>query len=249
MSTTRTKPHKARILLVAAEPQIQRLLKSIFAAAGYEASFAAEGEAAIGTHGAFRPELVLLDLDPFPLSGHHTILEIRRCSDVPIIALSSKRTEGDLVAALDLGADDYVEKPFRASELLARIRSALRRTLKVKGEKALYQRGTLLIDVVDHSIVRDGVPIKLTPTEFAILSLLVRSSGRVVRYQQLLEALGAGRHCRNKQWLRTSIWSLRRKIEDDSTNPKIVLTEERIGYRLARGPRHAATKSASSAAP
>jgi two-component system KDP operon response regulator KdpE len=243
MSTTHAKAHKARILVVAAEPQIQKLLKSMFAASGYEASFEAEGEAAIRAQAAFRPELVVLDVDLSELQGRDTMLGIRRHSDVPVIALSSRHKEGDLVAALDLGADDFIEMPFRASELLARIRSALRRSLTAAGEKALHQCGSLLIDVVNHSVVRDGAPIKLAPAEFAILSLLVRNFGRGVPYQQLLEALSAAHCCRNRHGLHTFIWSLRRKIEDDPGNPKIVLTEERIGYRLARGPRRPASKS------
>lgn len=246
MSATRTKADKGCILVVAAEPQIQKLLKSIFAAGGYETCFAAEGLDAIRAQTAFCPDLVVLDLDLPDVSGHNIILEIRRCSDIPVIALSSWRKEGDLVAALDLGADDYIEKPFRSSELLARIRSALRRSLKAKGEKASYQCGALLMDIIDHSVVRDGAPIKLTPTEFAILSLLVRKSGHVVPYREFFEFLSAEHYCANKQGLRTCIWSLRQKIEDDPNYPKILLTEERIGYRLARGPGHAA-KSASNA--
>jgi two-component system KDP operon response regulator KdpE len=229
MSTTHTKAPKARILVVAAEPQIQRLLKSIFAASGYEASFAAEGEAAIRAQAAFRPELVVLDLDLSEMRGRDAMLAIRSHSDVPVIALSSRRKEGDVVTALDLGADDFVEMPFRASELLARIRAALRRSLTAKGEKALFHCGSLLIDIVDHSIVRDGAPIKVTPAEFAVLSLLVRSSGRVVSHQKLLEALSAAHCCRNRHGLHTCIWGLRRKIEDEPDNPKIVLTEQRIG--------------------
>jgi two-component system KDP operon response regulator KdpE len=243
MSTTHAKAHKARILVVAAEPQIQKLLKSMFAASGYKASFAAEGEGAIRAQAAFRPELVVFDLDLSDMRGRETMLAIRRDSDVPVIALSSSHKEGDVVTALDLGADDFIEMPFRASELLARIRAALRRTLAAKGEKALLHCGSLLIDIVDHSITRDGVPIKLAPAEFAILSLLVRNSGRVVPHQQLLEALSAAHCCRNRHGLHTCIWSLRRKIEDDPGNPKIVLMEQRIGYRLARGPRRPASIS------
>jgi two-component system KDP operon response regulator KdpE len=159
MSTTQAKAHKARILVVAADLQIQKLLKSIFAAGGYEASFAAEGEAAVRAQAAFRPELVVLDVDLSEFRGRDTMLGLRRHSDVPVIALSNRHKEGDVVNALDLGADDFIEMPFRASELLARIRAALRRTLTAKGEKALYQCGSLLIDIVDHRIVRDGAPI------------------------------------------------------------------------------------------
>jgi len=174
------KPHKARIVVVAAEPQIQKLLKSILAADGYPAFFAAEAAVAIQAQAALRAELIVLDLDRSDPRGQEGIVEIRRGSDVPVIALSGRRAEADLVAALDLGADDYVEKPFRAGELLARIRSLLRRSLKARGEAAAYRCGDLDVDILDHSVTRGGEPIRLTPTEFEILALLVRGAGRVV---------------------------------------------------------------------
>jgi two-component system KDP operon response regulator KdpE len=233
---TRTKAYRARILVVAAEPQIQKLLKSILTATGYATFFTEDVAAAIPAYTEFHPHLVVLDLDLSNLGGHDAILEIRRWSDVPVIALSGRQPEAYLVAAFDRGADDYVEKPFRVSELLARIRSLLRRDLKTKGEKALYHCGTLLIDILDPSVRRDGELVRLRPTEFEILSLLVRNSGRVVSYQRFLESPSGGAYCRNKAALRTSVWSLRQKIEDDPNNPKIILTAERIGYRLARSP-------------
>jgi two-component system KDP operon response regulator KdpE len=223
------------LLSTQAEPQIQRLLGSIFKAAGYETYFATDGAAAIPAQTVFCPDVAVLDLDLPGSSRHNTIVEIRRCSDVPVIALSRWPKEGDLVAALDLGADDYIAIPFRSSELLARIRSALRRGVKAKGENALYQRGALLIDIIGRSVMRDGVPIKLEPAELAILSLLVRGSGRVVPHRQFLELLSAEGYSATKASLRTRIWGVRQKIEDDPNNPKILLTEDRIGYRLARG--------------
>jgi two-component system, OmpR family, KDP operon response regulator KdpE len=234
MSTTRPKACKARILVVAREPQIQKLLKSIFTAIGYAAFFAEEVAAALPAYTEFRPDLVVLDLDLSDLGDRDPILEIRRRSDVPLVALSSRQTEVYLVAAFDRGADDYVEKPFRVGELLARIRSLLRRDLKTKGQEALYHCGTLDIDVLDHSVRRGGELVRLKPSEFEILSLLVRNSGRVVSYQRFLKSPSGGADCRSKQALRTSVCSLRQKIEDDPSNPKIILTVERIGYRLAR---------------
>jgi DNA-binding NarL/FixJ family response regulator len=122
-------------------------------------------------------------LDLSDLGGHDPILEIRRCSDVPVIALSGRQPEAYLVAAFDHGADDYVEKPFRVSELLAPIRSLLRRGIKAKAEESVYHCGTLIIDIVERRVTRGSEPIRLAPTEFEILSLLVHNSGRVVPYQ------------------------------------------------------------------
>lgn len=117
---------------------------------------------------------------------------------------------------------------------LARIRSVLRRGLKAKGEEAAYHCGALEIDILDHSVTRGGEPIRLTPTEFEILSLLVRNAGRVVSYRRFLESPSGEHHCRNRQALRAAIWGLRQKIEDDPHNPRIVMTEERFGYRLVK---------------
>jgi two-component system KDP operon response regulator KdpE len=181
---------------------------------------------------------VILDLDPSDMSGHDAILEIRRLSDIPMIVISGQHREADLVAALDLGADDYVEKPFRAGELLARVRAALRRGFKAHGEQAVYHRGSLRIDILDHSVMRGSKRIALSPTEFEILSLLVRGAGRVVTYQRIYDFLSGAGRCQNKQALRASIWSLRQKIEARPGDPKIVLTEDRIGYRIA-GPSRA----------
>jgi two-component system KDP operon response regulator KdpE len=233
---TRIKAQKARIFVVTDEPQIEKLLKSILTASGYRVFFVSEAAAAIPTHIPLHPELLILDLGLSDLSGHATIPAIRRCSDVPMIVLSGQHREADLVAALDLGADDYLEKPVRTSELLARMRSLLRRSLKAHGETANYHCGALDIDILDHRVTRDGEPIRLTPTEFEILALLVRSSGRVVPYQRFFESPSDVRHCRNKQALRSYIWGLRQKIEQTPENPRIVLTEEGIGYRIANDP-------------
>jgi two-component system, OmpR family, KDP operon response regulator KdpE len=232
---TRTKGNKARILVVTAEQQIQRLLKSILTDNGYQAFFAAEAAAAARAYAGANPELAILDVGSSDLSSGGKIPEIRHGSDIPVIVLG-QRGEAALVAALDLGADDYVEKPLRASELLARIRSVLRRRLKAHGQEAVYRRGALVVDILDRSVARNGEPIRLTPAEFEILALLVRNSGHVVPYQRFVDSLSGAKHRRSRQALRASIWSLRRKIEETPENPTIVLTEGRVGYRLADDP-------------
>jgi two-component system, OmpR family, KDP operon response regulator KdpE len=238
---SRMRARKARILVVSVESQIQKLLRSILSTDGYSVSFAADAAAAIGALPALPPELVLLDLNQADETAHGAILEIRRNSDLPLIVLSYRQREADLVAVLDLGADDYVEKPFRAGELLARIRSLIRRSLKAHSEEATYHRGDLLINVLNHSVTRGGEPVKLTPTEFEILTLLVRSAGRIVPYRRFLEPATGGSYRKSKQALRSSIWGLRQKIEETPNDPRIVLTEERIGYRIGYGPARTAT--------
>jgi two-component system KDP operon response regulator KdpE len=232
--STYTKARKDRILVIAIEPQTQRLLNSIFGASGYQVLLAVDVSTAIQMHAAHPPQLVVLDLDLRDLSGRDAIIETRRWLDVPVVALSGLHAEADLIAALDLGADDYVEKPFRTGELLARVRSVLRRGLKAKGEQAAYQFGTLEVDILAHVVKRRGEPIKLAPTEFEILALLVRNVGRVVPYQRFLEPQNGRRCCANKQALLTTIWALRQKIEDDPHDPRIVVNEEGFGYRLVK---------------
>jgi two-component system KDP operon response regulator KdpE len=240
---THTKARNARILVVTGDPQIQKLLKSILTVDHYQALLAANVASAIQTQAPFYTELVILDLDATELRADQAIIQIRRYQDAPMIVLSDQHREADVVAALDLGADDYIEKPFRSSELLARVRSVLRRSLAAHGETAVYHCGALDVDIVAHGVTRSGEPIRLTPTEFEILSLLVRNRGRVVPYNRFLALQDVVRHCTNKQALRTFIWSLRQKIEDTPQTPRMVLTEKGIGYRLARSLQPAITHS------
>ena len=237
--STHTKARKDRILVIAIEPQTQRLLNSIFGASGYQVLLAVDVSTAIQMHAAHPPQLVVLDLDLRELSGRDAIIETRRWLDVPVVALSSLHAEADLIAALDLGADDYVEKPFRAGELLARIRAVIRRGIKAKGEQAVYEFGALEVDILAHAVTRRGRPIKLAPTEFEILALLVRNVGRLVPYQRFLEPQNGRPFCANKQALLTAMWALRQKIEDDPHNPRIVVNEEGFGYRLVKAPARA----------
>ena len=229
----RAKAPKDPILVVAAEPEIQKLLKSIFEANGYQVLLAVDVATAIQMH-AHHPQLVVLDLDVS--SGGDAITEIRRFSDVPVVALSGRRAEADLVAALNLGADDYIEKPFRTGELLARVRSVLRRGFRGRGEEAAYRFGPLEINILDHVVRRYGEPIRLAPTTFEILSLLVRNMGRLVPYQQFIDPPSCKYCCANKRALHSAIRGLREKIEDDPDNPRMIMNEEGFGYRLVRPP-------------
>lgn len=202
---TRTKADKGVVLVVAAEPQVEKLLRSILKADGYQARVAVDAKAAIQMQTTHCPQLIVLDLDASEPSARNIIIEVRHLSDVPLIVLSSHDREADVVMALDFGADDYVVRPFRTSELLARIRSLLRRGVKARGEEAVYHCGDLRVDILDHSVMRHSEPIRLTPTEFKILAILVRSRGRVVSYNAFLQSAGLMRHCKHKETLRTFI--------------------------------------------
>ena len=175
---TRTKSGEATILVLTEEPQIQRLLKSVLAVSGYESVFVTNTASALRAIDEGDPQLVLLDLAD--ARCHNLIVEIRQHTDVPLIVLSDQQRESDLVAAFDLGAGDYVLKPFRPNDLMARTRSVLRRGMRARGEHAIYHRGGLAVDIISHSVTRAGKPIRLAPAEFGILSLLVRNCGRIV---------------------------------------------------------------------
>jgi len=229
----RAKAIKDGILVAADDRQLQRLLKSIFEANGYQVLLAVDAATAIQMH-AHHPQLVVLDLDVS--SGGDRITEIRRFSDVPIVALSSRPAEADLVAALDLGADDYIEKPFRTGELLARVRSVLRRGFRGRGEEVVYRFGPLEVNILDHVVRRYGEPIRLAPTTFEILSLLIRNMGRLVPYQQFIDPPNGKYCCANKRALHSAMRMLREKIEDDPDNPRMIMNEEGFGYRLAKPP-------------
>ena len=227
----RAKTPKDPILVVAAEPQIQMLLKSRLEANGYQVLLAVDVATAIKMH-AHHPQLVVLDLDL--MNGSGAIDEMRRFPDVPIIALSSRRTEAALVAALDLGADDYIEKPLRMGEMLARVRSVLRRGFRGRGEEAVFRFGPLEVNILDHVVRRYGEPIRLASTTFEILSLLVRNMGRLVPYQQFIHPPSGKYCCANKRALITAMCALRKAIEDDPNNPILIKNELGLGYRLIK---------------
>lgn len=158
---------------------------------------------------------------------------MRAWSDVPIVVLSAREREGEKVAALDLGADDFVNKPFGVGELMARLRAALRHRMQRSGEVPVVRIGELEVDVAHRRVTRDGQELKLTRREFDLLSVLARHAGKVVTHKQLLHAAWGPAHEQDTQYLRTYVGQLRQKIEPDPSDPSVVLTEPGIGYRLA----------------
>jgi two-component system, OmpR family, KDP operon response regulator KdpE len=223
----------ARVLVVDDEPQIQRFLRPGLTAAGYEVVSAATGTDAIRLLAVASPDVVVLDLGLPDMDGKDLIANIREWSETPIIVLSARDRESEKIAALDLGANDYVHKPFGIGELLARIRTVLRQRRKSEGETVVYRSGGLIIDTLAHTISRNGQPVRLTPKEFEVLSMLARSPGRVVTHRQILDAVWGPAHVEDTQYLRVFVGRLRQKIEDDPTEPKIIQTEPGIGYRIA----------------
>jgi two-component system KDP operon response regulator KdpE len=224
-----------RILLVDDEVAIQRAVAPLLRARGYEVSVAGTGAEALKVIAEQKPDLIVLDLGLPDLEGTEVCRRVRLESQVPIVVLSARGAESDKVNALDLGADDYVTKPFGPEELLARIRAALRRAgaedePEAKGHLRV---GDLTIDYDRHRVVRNDTEIRLTPKEFELLSLLARNHDRVLTHRAILKEIWGANATEQPEHLWTLVAQLRKKIEPDSTNPRYLLSEPWVGYRFS----------------
>lgn len=223
----------SRILVVDDEPQIQRFLKPSLAAAGYDVIEAATGAEALKAVATQAPDLVILDLGLPDMDGKEVIASLRGWSDIPIVILSARDRESEKIAALDLGADDYVEKPFGIGELTARIRSALRHRGRSEAVPTIMEVDGLTIDPIRRLVSRGTETIRLTPKEYDLLLHLSRHAGRVVTHRTLLTSVWGPAHADDLHYLRVFIGQLRQKIERDPAQPRIVRTEPGVGYRMA----------------
>lgn len=221
----------SNILTIDDEPAIQRLLSAILQRDGHSAIAASNAREALSKLGQGGIDAVLLDLGLPDRDGIELIGAIRAISPAPIIVVTARSDIEEKVAALDLGADDYVTKPFDGDELLARLRSALRRTGKSTDET--LQRGAITIDRARHAVSVRGAPVSLTPKEFAILEMLTQAGGRVLTHAAILEQVWGKAHLDDVDYLRVAIRALRLKIEEDPANPRLIRNEPAIGYRLA----------------
>jgi two-component system KDP operon response regulator KdpE len=222
-----------RVLVVDDEPQILRVLRPALTACGYEVLEAGTGRDALRMIAASAPDVVVLDLGLPDRDGKDVLREARSFSKVPIIILSARDREAEKIAALDLGADDYVEKPFGIGELMARLRAALRHTAQVGEELTRIEREGLCIDLVKRSVTKNGAALKLTPKQYDLLTMLARHAGRLLTHSQILTAVWGPAHHNDTQYLRVFVGQLRAKIEDDPSSPRLILTEPGAGYRFA----------------
>ena len=232
--------HCDKIMIVEDDAGIRHYLQSTLSNAGYDTVAVGDGRSALALAASHCPDCVLLDLGLPDMDGIGIIQSIRKWSSVPIIVISARMTEDDKAGALDLGADDYLTKPFGTVELLARIRTALRHTRKACGGEELregqYIVGDLVIDYNKHRAYLGGEDAGLTPSEFKILALLGRYAGRVLTYQQMLRELwGPAANPRDNKLLRVHMANLRRKLEPNPEEPRYLFTEVGVGYRLAEG--------------
>lgn len=223
-----------RILVVDDDPQIQRFLKPSLSAAAYDVIAAVGGAEALRAAATQAPDVILLDLGLPDMDGKDVIAELRKWTKVPIVVLSARDRESEKIAALDLGADDYINKPFGIGELMARLRTALRHSSKSAGEISRVVSGDLVVDIAAHSVTRAGKPVKLTPKEFELLAILARNAERVVTHRQILTAVWGPAHTEDLQYLRVFIGQLRQKLKGAPDEPELIQTEAGIGYRLVQ---------------
>jgi two-component system KDP operon response regulator KdpE len=221
-----------RILVVDDEPQIQRFLRPALIAAGFDVETAGTAAEAKRLAATRAPDLIVLDLGLPDGDGKTVIEAVRAFSAVPIIVLSARDQEIEKIAALDLGANDYVEKPFGIGELLARIRVALRQAEPREAVSAPRQFGNLQLDLEFRRVLRDGQPVHLTPKEYDLFALLAAHANKVVTHHQALTRLWGPAHHDDVQYLRVVIAQLRAKLEADAAKPRHLLNEAGIGYRL-----------------
>lgn len=220
-----------RILIIDDEPPIRRFLRTSLAAQGYRVFEAEDGTIALHAIKSNPVDVVVLDLGLPDLNGFDIIAKLRDGgSAVPIIVLSSRTDEAGKVKALDLGADDYVTKPFGVDELLARIRAALRHRLQQQGEKPIFKSGDLAVDLVRRIVTVAGQEVKLSPREYELLRLLIAHAGKVLTHKFLLHEVWGGDG--DVQYLRIYIRALRQKIEANPERPQYIITEQGVGYRL-----------------
>jgi two-component system KDP operon response regulator KdpE len=224
---------KIKILIVDDEPQILRALRAGLAAHGYDVVSAADGEEALDRAATELPDAVILDINMPKLSGLEVCKSLREWSAVPIIVLSVRDAERDKVTALDLGADDYLTKPFGTDELLARLRVALRHAQRAGGPtEPIVRAGNVTIDLARHIVKRGEDEVRLTVTEYKLLAYFAANAGRVLTHTQILEHVWGPGYESETQNLRVYVSQLRRKLDPESQQPQMITTEPGVGYRF-----------------
>lgn len=220
-----------RILVIDDEPQIRKLLKVSLGAHGYHMDDAATGQEGINRAALFKPDLIVLDLGLPDIDGKEVVRRLREWSAIPIIVLTARDQEKEKIDALDAGADDYVTKPFGMGELMARMRVSLRHAAHSE-EEPVITCGELSIDLAQRRVTIGEREVKLTPTEYDMMKVLAQNAGKVLTHKQLLKAVWGNAYEEDTHYIRVFIGQLRRKIEENPTQPRYIITESGIGYRL-----------------
>ncbi|MCS0496511.1 response regulator [Ancylobacter sp. MQZ15Z-1] len=233
MTETPAETPSVRILVVEDDAPIRRFLKIALASGGYDSLEADRGRAGIELAATSAPDCVVLDLGLPDMDGKAVIAAIRGWSRVPILVLSVRDAEGEKIAALDAGADDYVTKPFATGELLARLRALLRNRLDRAAEPAEQVIGPLSVNFANRAVRMAGREVKLTRKEFDVLALLARHPGRLIAHRQFLTTVWGPAHADDTHYLRIAIGHIRDKLGDEAADPRLIITEPGVGYRLA----------------
>jgi two-component system KDP operon response regulator KdpE len=223
---------KEKILIIDDELQIRRLLEITLSASGYKIIQSVNGKEGLLDAATHNPSLIILDLGLPDIDGQEILIKLREWFNKPIIILSVRDSEEEIIAALDNGANDYLTKPFRTGELLARIRAAIRAMDNTADATKLVFE-SLTIDMANHIVKKNSEMVKLTATEFSILSLLAKNRGRVLTHQYVLKEIWGYGYTDQTQYLRVFVAQLRKKIEDNPSKPTLLITESGIGYRFA----------------
>lgn len=223
---------RPRVLIIDDEPQIRRLLRTALDRACYDVSEAASAREALDMLAATEPDVVLLDLGLPDRDGLELVPIIRKHSNATLLVVSARDATDQKVTALDLGADDYVTKPFDTDELLARVRAALRHRMNIQGAQSSVLVEDVEIDLVNRRVLKAGLDLRLTPKEYLVLAELAKFPGRVITHDQLLKAVWANEYERHIEYLRVVVRNIRQKIETDLSRPTIIVNELGVGYRL-----------------
>ena len=231
---------KEKILVVEDEKSIAHFISTVLNNNGYEAMRARTGQEALSMVSSHCPDLIILDLGLPDMDGMDILRQLRSWSSLPVVVVSARSHERDKVNALDLGADDYLTKPFGTDELLARVRTAIRHTRTTSGNNEVAQKGTytvgdLVVDFNKHQALVRGENVRLTLSEFRIVALLAKYAGKVLTYDYIIRELWGPRASGDNQILRVNMANIRRKIEDNPAEPRYLFTEVGVGYRMAEG--------------
>jgi two-component system KDP operon response regulator KdpE len=224
-----------KILVVDDEPQIRTLLRATLGRAGYAIAEAANAREALSAKSIDKPDLILLDLGLPDRDGLELITALRAEPRSALIVVSARDQTEQKVAALDLGADDYVTKPFDTEELLARVRASLRQRLASESERQVIEAGAVSIDLLSRIVRRDGVDVHVTPKEWDLLAELAKHPGRVLTHENLLRTVWGPAHLGQTEYLRVAIRALRQKLEAEPSQPRLIVNEPGVGYRLIAG--------------
>ncbi|MGV1089525.1 MAG: response regulator [Mycobacterium sp.] len=222
-----------RVLIVDDEPQILRALRINLSVRGYEVTTAATGAGALRAAAEVRPDVIVLDLGLPDIDGLEVLAGLRGWTDTPVIVLSARSDSTEKVAALDAGADDYVTKPFGMDEFTARLRAAVRRgAASLDSDEPVVETASFTVDLASKKVIKNGADVHLTPTEWGMLEMLVRNRGKLVGREELLREVWGPSYAKETHYLRVYLAQLRRKLEDDPSHPRHLLTEAGMGYRF-----------------